>query len=75
MSHSFATYFNHCPIVFDTKIFIYIDNGIKPLRFEAMWVGDDACSHIVEQTWAECDNRVSVEGVMHLNATCGAKLQ
>lgn len=53
----------------------YGSYGTKSFWFEAMWVEEESCSQIIEQTWAECAYGDSIEQVMQLNSRCGSKLQ
>ena len=41
---------DHNPILLDTHLELH--KGIKPFRFEAMWVRDESSVEVVDQAWA-----------------------
>lgn len=73
--HCYVAYSVHYPIALGREGTIFQHCGTKSFKFEALWVGKDACSNIIEQTQAECGGMASIEEVKQINERCEAKLQ
>ena len=48
--HLMALNLDHNPILLDTHLELH--KGIKPFRFEAMWVRDESSVEVIDQAWA-----------------------
>lgn len=75
VTHGATSYSAHIQVwlctVQDAQIF---NQGVKPFRFESMWVGHDECNGIIEETW---DNKVALgknKHVKELLNMCGKHL-
>ncbi|KAG2668449.1 hypothetical protein I3760_15G161300 [Carya illinoinensis] len=50
VTHGIATYSDHLPLWINTEGEL-VEGKKKPFRFEAMWVSEDKCTQIIEESW------------------------
>ncbi|XP_042962598.1 uncharacterized protein LOC122296867 [Carya illinoinensis] len=74
VQYGVAAYSDHIPLWLDTHGGCIQNKGLKPFRFEAMWVGDRECTALVEKAWCAGEGIQSLSQVMSYISHCSSAL-
>ncbi|KAF5443558.1 hypothetical protein F2P56_036105, partial [Juglans regia] len=72
--HGMAAYSDHLPVWFDSEELEKRNKAPKLFRFEAMWVGVEQCSQIINRVWHTDGNGGRMEDVLRSMKKCGEQL-
>ncbi|KAG6718907.1 hypothetical protein I3842_04G176300 [Carya illinoinensis] len=73
--HGFSSYSNHLPLGLDVMGAHLRKRRPKPFRFEAMWVVEEDCTQIIQNTLNQQSNQTCLQDIMSNIAGCASKLQ
>lgn len=73
--HGYAAYSDHCPIWRETHPSSISRRRPQPIRFEAMWVGKEQYTRIIDKVWTLGLQQGSMAEVMGLINRCGTQLR
>ncbi|XP_042958111.1 uncharacterized protein LOC122293658 [Carya illinoinensis] len=74
VQHGVAAYSDHTPIWLDSNGGLTKRKGHRLFRFEAMWIRDRDCTHIVERVWDESEGIGNCNDLMGKISKCGVEL-
>ncbi|KAG2706415.1 hypothetical protein I3760_05G103200 [Carya illinoinensis] len=72
--HGVAAHSDHSPLWLDIEGVLIRRRGKKLFRFEAMWVGETACSSIIENVWRRVEDSASLSCILSCISTCAEDL-
>lgn len=74
VAHGVVVYLDHLPLWIDTDGGRIYNQGKKPFRFKAMWVGERECADIIEKSLRYIGSHNTISEVMARISKCSEEL-